>query len=492
MKRSHLQLAIAALFLLFGFSFYLFWLGEYVAVVAALFVIAVFLPVFFVATLVKSALLQILIGIACITQIISVPLFVISRDKYTTIGWNAVKDFSFTVYEFIPIYSSLAFFLVAVVCCVGLLIKIFGLPQLPSIQGGTYSAPKLTKKRNTNYYLFVLIAVLFALTPLNLWMFSNGISLTGVEPPRLPFRLSGILHYLTTFVTPLVLAVLYAKTSRAYTPAIILMAYAFLLGASHISKSALLLVMLPVFYCAISDRKYVLLGISAFFTLTALQIINLLRGVVYVVVAGKSGADTVGGLTMALDRLFEAGLEDFSIANTFAMLVGRIEGAQDMVLASKFNVDAIGGVVSAFQWFNFNPWNVFDADTYHLEWIGISLPEGFVAGGGGLLSKALLVTQSQPLYLALFALNIAAFILLGEWFARSISVKYAIPAYYYIIGWLYIVFFYIGSGSMVFFGVLTFLMLIVVTPKFSIKMLIGSRKAEGVSVRQASLNKSLI
>ncbi|MHB1620729.1 MAG: hypothetical protein ACYCTY_12235 [Sulfuricella sp.] len=478
-RRSHLQFGVAALVLIIGISLYLLLIGEFVAVAAGLFVMVALLPVYLASKFVKSTLLHMLIGIAVVTQIISVPLFVIGRDTYTTTGWTAVKDFSFTVSEFVSIYSLLAFFLVVVVCSVAFFIKIFKFSQLPSGQGVDNSPLKPTTKPNTRYYLILLIVALLLIVPLNLWMFSNGISLAGVDPPRLPFRLSGILHYLTSLVVPLVLAVLYAKTSRAYVPAIILMAYAFLLGASQVSKGALLLVMLPILYCAIVDKKYVLLSISSIFTLVAVQLVILLRNVVYVVTAGKSGADSVSGLMMALDRVLNAGFENFSIANTFALIVDRVDGAQQIVLASKFNAEAIGGVISAFQWFNYNPWNVFDADTYHLELIGITLPQGFVAGGGGLLSKSLLVTQSQPLYIAIFALNVAAFILLGEWIARSISVKYANLSYYYLVGGLYVVFFYVDSGSMVFFGVLTFLIFIVLMPRFSKRWLVGKLKYVG-------------
>lgn len=427
-----------------------------------------------------------LIGIALVTQMVSVPVFIISRDTYTTSGWTAVKDFTFTVAEFVPIYSELAFFLVVVVCCVALFINIFRFPKLrPSQNVGSF-ASKPSATTNTGYYLFLLILVLSLIAPLNLWMFNNGISLTGVDPPRLPFRLSGILHYLTSLVVPVVLAVIYAKTSRSYVPAIFLMIYAFVLGATQVSKGTLLLVMLPILYCAVVDRKYLLLSISAIFTLVAVQLVSLLRNVVYVVIAGKSGADSVDGLMLTLDKMVSAGFDNFSIANTFSLIVDRIEGAQHIILASKFNADAIGGVAAAFQWFNFNPWNVFDADNYHIELIGITLPEGFVSGGGGLLSKALLVTQSEPLYIAAFAINVAAYVLIGEWIARSVSLKYAVPTYYYIVGGLYILFFYVGSGSKVFFGILSVLILIVLLPKMSARSFCRKKKLDQCSVVPAS------
>ena len=473
---AKLKLGLATSFFTLGIGLYLFLIDEYVAVSAGLFVLLTFSPVYLATKLVKSFVLRGLIGIAFVTQMISVPLFVIRRDNYTTTGWNAVKDFAFTFAEIFNIYSELAFFLVVVVCIVGLFINIFKFQKIRSRQSSGGSASRRTATTKAGYYLMLLIISLILITPLNMWMFSNGISLVGVEPPQLPFRLSGILHYFTSLVVPVVLAAIYTETSRSYTPAVLLMLYAFVLGATQVSRSALLFVMLPILYCAVVDRKYVLLSISAIFALIAVQLVTLLRNVVYALTMGKVGADSEDGLMMTLDKMVNEGFDGFSIADTFTLIVDRIEGAQQIVLASKFNADAIGGVAAAFKWFNFNPWNVFDANTYHLELIGITLPEGFVSGGGGLLSKALLVTQSQPLFIAAFAINVAAYILVGEWIARSICLKYAVPAYYYIVGGLYVLFFYIGSGSFVFFGVLSFLVLIALMPKMSVRGFSGKKK----------------
>lgn len=486
MSRSQLQLGMAVFMCLFGVGFYMALAGEYSAVVAGLFVLLAFFPIYLVSSLIKSFVLQLLVGIALVTQMISVPLFVINRDTYSAIGWSAVKDFQFTIAEFFPIYTELAFFLVVVIFCVAPFIKLLKFPELHLGHNvhSSASRPAATAKRGG--YLILLILAIILIAPLNLWMFSNGISLVGVDPPRLPFRLSGILHYVSTLVVPVVLTAIYSRTSRSYAPAGWLMLYAFILGATQVSKGALLLVMLTIFYCAVVDKKYLLLSVSTIFTLVAVQLIVLLRNVVYVVTGEKSGADSGGGLMMALDRMLDEGFDGFSIADTFTLIVDRIEGAQSIILASKFNVEAIGGVAAAFKWFNFNSWNVFDADAYHLEYIGVTLPEGFVAGGGGLLSKALLVTQSDPLYLVAFAINVATYVLMGEWIARSIFLKYAVPAYYYIVGGVYVLFFYVGSGSSVFFAVLFFFIFIALMPKMSVRGFGEKGKIPQHSVARAS------
>jgi hypothetical protein len=468
-SKKNLKVVALALLFIFGISIYLLLQGQTVAVATGLFVIVAFLPIYLASRLVKSALLQMLVGFACISQVINVPIFVISKDTYTYNGWSAVRNFSFTIPEFVSIYSLLVFFLVVLVFCMALFTKLFNLPELPRSQNANKLPQRQAVSNQSRNNLLLLIVLLLIVAPLNLWMFSKGISLVGISPPLMPFMLVGILHYLTAFIVPLVLAVLYSKTSRAYAPAVLLMAYAFLLGATQVSKSAVLLVMLPVIYFAIKDRKYVLLGIAIFYTLGAIQIVMMLRNIVFVVTAGIAGADTTDGFMKAIDILFNVGLENFSVVDVFVMLANRIEGAQGIVLASQFNVDAIGGVAKAFKWLYFEGWDSLDVDSYHIEFIGHILPAGYMMVASGLLAKSLLITQSDPLYIVYFAINIALFLLLGEWISRTISVKYATRDYYYIVGGIYILFLYIGIGTPAFLGLLAVLMLISLLPRYSKK-----------------------
>jgi len=469
-RRSHVQIAGAALLLLCGISAYLLSIGELIAVVAWWFVIGILLPILLLSRLVKSFVLHIVIGIAFVTQIVSVPLFVINRDSYAYSGWNAVKDFSFTVSEFVQIYSLIALFLVVVVFCVVFLLKVLRLPQFsigPDMKKSTLPFAPQRKKRRTDSYLILLIVAILLLLPLNLWMFRNGISLVGVEPPRLPYRLSGILHYFAKYVVPAALVVIYAKTSRSYVPACILLVYAFLLGASQISRSLVVFLILPVVYFAFLDRRHVLISLSVIYGLASIQLVSLLRNVVYLVSDSLAGGESAVGLVESFRGLIEFHLEHFSIGNTFVSMMDRLDGVQSIVLAYQFNADAVGGVMASFQRFFYQGWVPIDMDAYHLEWIGTTLPKGFVSAGGGLLSVSLVIAQSQPLYIALFAAIVAVFIVFGEGVARAIRIKYKVPIYYYVVGGIYTLFFYIGPGTLVFFGILTILIIVMVMPRYS-------------------------
>lgn len=473
MRQLRIRLAVAALLLFLGISSYLLLIDELVALVAWWFVIAVFSPMLLLSGVINSFSLHIFMGMAFVTQIISVPFFVINRDRYEYSGWNAVKDFSFTIPEFVSIYSLVAFFLVVVVCSVGFLHSVFRLRKFriePNLQKPVldHAPPQEKKGVRAGFYLILLITAVLLLIPLNLWMFRNGISLVGVEPPRLPYKLSGILHYFTKYVAPLVLALIYAKTSRSYVPACVLLGYAFLLGASHISRSSVVFLMLPVVFFAVLDRKHVLVSLAVVYGLVSTQLITLLRGLVYFVSDGGVGAETTVGLLEILRQFgIVSQLEGYSVADPFTLIIDRIEGAQGIVLAYQFNADAIGGVRASFQRFFYHGWVPTDGDAYHLEWIGITLPYGFVSGGGGLLSASLAITQSQPLYMALFGALVAIFIVLGEIVSRAIGRKYKTPLFYYVAGGIYTLFFYIGSGSTWFLGLSTILVITAVMPNYS-------------------------
>jgi hypothetical protein len=71
-------------------------------------------------------------------------------------------------------------------------------------------------------------------------------------------------------------------------------------------------------------------------------------------------------------------------------------------------------------------------------------------------------------YIAIFAAIMAVFIVFGEGVARAISIKYRVPVYYYYVGGIYTLFFYIAPGTLVFLGVLTTLLIAAVMPKYSI------------------------
>lgn len=452
-----------AIISIFVIGLYLLAIGEFVAVEATLIVTAFFFPIYLASRFINSSLLQMVVGFSLLSQIINVPIFFVNRDSYTTAGWSSVKGFAFTIDEFISVYLLLAYYLTVLVIFMGFFVAALKLPPLPVPHQTNHTNYVHSRIKKTGKYLSILIVCILLLVPLHMWMFNAGIAMTGVNPPSLPFRLAGILFYATHLVVPLLLALIYSKTSRNYLPAVVMMVYALILGSSQVSKGAVIVVMLPVFYCAIRDKRYVLFILSSGFSLVAVQIVVLLRNVVYLSIE-LSGANSTGGLILALAELLTTGFDSFSLGEMFAMLANRTEGVQGIVLAYQFNVDQVGGVLKSFKWLISDQWDSVDVDAYHMELIGVTLPEGNMMVVVGLLAKSLLMTKSQPVGIAFFALCVAAFLLLGEWMTRTIANKYANRDLYFIASGVYCLFFYIGSGSIVFLAILSFLLLIAMLP----------------------------
>lgn len=447
---------------LFTINFYLLNAGETNAVAIWWAVVGLLLPAMVLSLLLRSLVLRLFVGVFLFTQFIGVPWFVVNRERYTYSGWTAVKNFSFTFFEFIKIYTPLAVFLLFVVLFFALFSKFVRMPNIAVIEAAKRRVRSIIypgyRKSLVNSYFVAMVVVIALLIPLNLWMFQNGISLVGITPPSLPFRLSGILHYFTKYVAPLLLFYIYLRTSRTFLPAAILSFYALVLGASQISRFTTVVMLAPVLFCAFRDQNRKLFFIALIWGLLCFQLVTLMRNVVYDV-------DLSSGLVARFLELFYAvQWDDFSLWYILFDICGRIESPQGIVLAHQFNPDAMGGLFVMWAHFFYQGSVPFDHEDYHLEWIEAVLPPEFVSGGG-FLSYVLIMTQSQLHLIGLLAAVVASYLLFGEWIARRIAKKYRSEILYTFLSGLYMVSFIIGVGTVVFWSVVLFLLIFLFWPK---------------------------
>ena len=433
-------------------------------------VVIILFPSVLASMYVKSVALRTFIWIAFLTQLLGAPWFLYSRERYSYAGWSAVKDFSFTLSEFFNVYLPIGIFLLLVVVCVDFLL--FNFSRVPSfsdplrINDGNQAGMLTSRKRkNQSANFTLLIAVIAILAPFNLWMFKNGIALVGIEPPRLPFKLSGILYYFTKFVVPIALAIIYARTSRGSLPAFLMAVYGFTLGITQISRSVMVFVMIPVLYFAYRDRRRLLLFLSSVFVVIGFQIITLMRNVVYLPIEGRITSDTASGLLEKIKDLVETQEFNFDIFGTLFGLIARLDAAQGMVLAYQYNTEAVGGWLLHLKRFIYQGWVSIDSDAFNLEYIGLLLPSGF-ATGGGFLSQILILTQSNMFLVAFMAAIVAMIIFSGEILARRIGRRHVSHFLYVTLALLYSFIYYIGPGNIFFWSmVLVYLIMLYVVPK---------------------------
>lgn len=411
-----------------------------------------------------------------ITQFVTLPVFYIDRDDF---AWGHVKPFGFTAMEAWPILAKVLLFLACLIVFFKLLyrFRFFGGACLPhsgrfqlSVEQSKMTAflaknaNSLKSRQRTWIYFVIIILVISVMIPLNLWMFSRGISIVGVEPPELPYRLSGILHYLSKFIIPMLLGYLYWKTRRGFFPMALLLGYALILGLSSVSRSVLIMVMLPVLALAWLDRRRWLLAIAGLGTVIGYASVTLARSFVHLVVGERTVTLTDGGMVPILHTMLtdpESHLVEFNFLwRNLIGIFGRIDGFENLVMAQYYDPNGVVGPLGFLLRMIWRPFAPIDLDLHHVQWQGNLLPEGFV-NGGALLSNAVILGNASPLWIVGSAMVTACAMVVLEKSTFRVVARYGLPDLLAsgIIGLLSIFFFIESGGASVF--VVPFLLLLI-------------------------------
>lgn len=379
-------------------------------------------------------------ALAFSTQFVTLPFFYTDRANF---AFANVKPFGFTAAEAAPMLGKVALFLVSLLAFFELGCRVTVREgSCPSILRITPEGLRGRRKPRSQAgdshvsqssasvgYTLLIALIIAALIPLNLWMFSQGISIVGVEPPRLPFHLSGVLHYATHYLSPLVLGYLYWKTRRRGLPALLLLLYAVVLGLCSTSRSALTYVMLPVIAFAWLDRRRATLVLATIATVLGFALVTAERSLVELVTAGMSGAVTDTGVgTLAMNIL--SSQSGFLNANVvFEQLVGmfdRLDGFRNLVMAQYYDPRAVVGALGFVLRMIYRPLAPMDADQHHLQWLGFVPAEGF-ANGGALLSNAVIVGNEGMGWVVLSGAVTALTLVVLERCTARFLIRYQLP-----------------------------------------------------------------
>lgn len=445
--------------------------GEFEAMLAWWMVIVLLLPPLLWALKTRYVALKIICLFALITQFVTQPFFYFNRDAFA-FAWGQVKPFGFTAVEAWPMLSKVMLFEVCLIIFFKLLFRLrlfggsdnrrYGIFKLPSTQLKVRSflaekAHFLKPSRHSRIYGALIILAISVVAPMNLWMFSQGISMVGVEPPNLPYRLSGILHYLAVYMVPLLLGFLYWKTKRGFIFTMILLSYSWVLGLTSISRFALIILMLPVLAFAWLERRRWLLTFAGLGTVVGFAMVSTARNFVHIVTAGKAEADTGNSiLTIIVNILTEPDSpirEANYLLKAFVGIFERIDGFGNLVMSKFYDPNAVIGPLGFLLRMIWRPLARIDIDSHHLQWQGNVLPEGFV-NGGALISNAVILGNASLLWVVASALVSASILVLLEKSTHRVVARYGLPEPLASasIGFLTIVFFIETGGSIIFVG----------------------------------------
>ena len=412
--------------------------GEFDAMLAWWLAIVLLLPPLLWAFKTDYVALKTICGISFLTQIVTLPFFYLYRGNF---AWGHVKPFNFTAWEAFPMLAKVSLFLFALllffkwlypVTLVGGASRKFKNPNPPDAatqhRHNKYSGFNVSQNRKPWLFSLLIILLIAVLTPLNLWSYSQGIGLTGVESPALPYRLSGILFYLTKYITPVLIGYFYFKTKRSWPLMLLILAYAWVLGLSSISKGAVLFVMFPVLTLAWLDKRKSMFSVAFVGTIIGIAVASGARAYIYIVTAGKSGADFSFSIFQLIFNVFtdpDSTMWNFDfLPKVVSGILGRIEGFENLVMAQYYDPNAVIGAWGFILRMIGVGGADFDTDAHMMQWQGNVLPEGFY-NGGALLSNAVIVGNVGLWWIVLSAMVTAVFLVILEKNSDRLASRYA-------------------------------------------------------------------
>lgn len=454
--------------------------GESEALIAWCLALILLLPPLLWALKTRYVALITISLMACATQLITLPFFYLNRDDF---AWGHVKPYQFTGLEALPMLLKVFLFLILLNLIFGIFYKVVSIGGSPRIidnlnhnitslsTTGLNFRNKLYNRVSSGIYTLMLILIVMSLTPLNLWMFSQGISIVGVEPPALPYRLSGILHYFTKYITPLVLVYIYFKTRRGWLPMSLMLGYAWIIGLSSVSRSSLIFIILPVIYFAWIDRRKIILTVATFIAVIGYAAVTNARSFVYTMTDGKIMGEFSNGVFRILSDILynpELFLSIKTVAITLVNIFGRIDGFDNLVMSQYYDSSQVSGpsaIAIGVIWQGLLPINL---DAHHIQWQGNTLPVGFV-NGGGVLSNIVILGNAGWWWIAFSAILAAMPLVMLEKSVKRLSVKYQLQklSINSIVGFLSISFFSGAAGSTYFVYPVVLLFLLSLLPRLT-------------------------
>lgn len=320
------------------FLVWLLWLGYLAFTDTGAFLISlVFVPVFgaitWSAIRSRNIVLQAFAVFMFTAHAIGAPFLWLNRGNYGGSGFGSVGSFQFDLGDFFMIY-------VWVVALYWVLVwwtrkcDAYVWPRrgaasrfLQQIQS---TEPARRSHRSAGIFDALLVGfVLFFMVPLNVYMSTNNIGTLGLLNDPLPYRLTGIMYYTRLYFAPLLILILFAKSSRSWALVAVILGYAVFSGLSSASRTVLLVSMFSVGYFAILDRQK-----------TRLAIISVIGLLGFLLTSGSRDY-TYSSDVFVLGDAFEVALSflvsgQISVFDTIGGIANRFYGAQDMILAYQF------------------------------------------------------------------------------------------------------------------------------------------------------------
>lgn len=316
----------------------------------------------------------------------------------------------------------------------------------------------------------ILLLLLILTIPVKLWMFSNGVGMVGITPPELPFKLSGLLFYLFNWIIPWFIALLYVRSSRSSGIFLFVIITGIISGICSLSKAVLLFYFISPTILALYDKHWIRFGFSVIACSLGIAAILSARSLLFLVTDGE----VLLNLSYQISTLLPILVTELNFSSEiFSVLVGvmdRIDGFQSLFLSSEFNPNAVSGEWQLFLRFLYAPWSEISTDSMHIEYLGYSLPAGFISVPSTITSQMLMTSNANLFFLVPFALVVVSTFRLLDYGIRVFAIKYNLPTSIYF-GLLFgaSMFYYLSPGTTPVYLGLIIVLLLALSPRFVLR-----------------------
>lgn len=406
---------------------------------------------------------KLFVWVAFISQAVTMPIFYLLPEAYPS---QSHRPFGFTGLEVLPVGIRLGGFLLVFLMVTSFLQRfiikpppLFNANERPSLRALLQNMSRVSQQESF-ISTGLILSIILIMIPLNSWMFETGIGLTGIQPPSLPYRMSGILFYLAKWIVPGILAFLYLRTKKnSVLLVIILASYGLFLGVATSSRSAAFsLIIVPV-VLAFLNRRWFLFSIGSMLGLISIGVATASRAVTHMASVGSSAADTSLGI---LITVFEATtfFEWSKLVLILPALVARMTSFEGLFLASQVDPSSFGGGFSV--WIKTLNWGLAELghEAVHLEHVGYVPPVGFYNATADVYAYAFWGGNGFPFYYFFFALSAALFLMLQERAIGRLANRFGFAAFLSIgLTLLLSTFYIIAVGSPVFLNVFCVLLI---------------------------------
>lgn len=380
---------------------------------------------------------KIFVWLACVTQAVTMPMFYLNPEGY---AFQSYRPFGFTGLESLQVFFKLGVFLLVFLAVASLLEGVVKLPRVPAStvqqpprarlseanpgRDGLLRVSQKTSLISTSLILLVILLMI----PLNQWMFQMGIGFTGVEPPKLPYRLSGILTHLAKLIVPALLAFLYLRTNRRSLFLVtVLGVYGIYLGLCTASRGAALSIVFAPIVFALLDRRRLLFSFGLLLALAGAGIVTTSREFAYMATAGVSTRANTSLSILGVFLESSARMEWNNLLLVLPSIIGRMVSFQGLFLASQVDPTMLGGCFAV--WLKTLHWSLVDLghEAVHLEVLGYMALKGFYNATSDSYAYVFWAVNGSTVYYLFFALSSALFLMLQEQAIRKTACRYGFP-----------------------------------------------------------------